>query len=97
MLVGNYLSIPDVVDSEEIIALQAGTDLRKWELTLPVDDLSTRLFRAASDGERFPLVVLTTDSQILALDEVYVAQAWMSGEPQQFVHIELDAQDVRFT
>jgi hypothetical protein len=95
--VGNYLSIPDVVDSEEIVALQSGADLRKWELTLPVDALSTRLFHAATNGERFPLVVLTTDSQILALDEVYVAQAWMSGAPNEFVHVELDAQEVRFT
>jgi hypothetical protein len=41
--------------------------------------------------------VLTTDSQILPLDEVYVAQAWMSCAPNEFVHVELDAQEVRFT
>lgn len=96
-VVGNYLTIPDVVDSEEILTLQAGADMRKWDLTLPVDALATRLFQAASTGERFPLVVLTTDSQILALDEVYITQAWVSAEPDQYVHIAMEAQEVRFT
>lgn len=94
---GNYLTIPDVVDSEEIVSLQVGSDWRKLELILRVDAVATRLFHAASTGEWFPLVVLTTDSQILALDDVYVAAASMSAEPDELVHISLDAQAVRFT
>jgi len=79
------LSIPGVVDSQDLHSLHPEPDGVTFEMTFDYNDVAVRIMRAFSDGERIDLVVLSTDGGIIALDDVYVASAaFAGGESPEF-------------
>ncbi|MEP7115220.1 MAG: hypothetical protein ABI862_18300 [Ilumatobacteraceae bacterium] len=92
---GLYLTIPEVVESEEFVSLSADADRVTFRLVLELTQTATHLIRACEIGQNIPLVVLTTDAQILALDSVYVAD-FSTNDQQPYVQVTLQAQEVRF-
>lgn len=92
---GLYLTIPDVVDSETLHSLTAGHDRLTFSVTLDAGDTAVRLMRFSQEGQNIPLVVLTTDSQIIALDSVFVTDVSVGGEPP-VASLTFAAQEVRF-
>jgi hypothetical protein len=92
---GLYLTIPDLVESEPLVSLSADPDRVTFRLALGLGTTAVQLIRANEIGQHIPLVVLTTDAQILALDSVYVTQFMTSGEPP-IAEVTLQAQEVRF-
>ena len=92
---GQYLTIPDMVDSEPLVSLTAEPDRVTFRLALELGETAVHLIRANEIGQHIPLVVLTTDAQILALDSVFVTQFTTSGQPP-IAEVTLQAQEVRF-
>ena len=90
-----YLTIPEIVESATLHSVQVGGDGKSFPVTMDVSDTGVRLMRAAQTGEHLPLVVLTLDSQIIALDSVYVAEASEGGYPP-LVQLTFVADAVRF-
>lgn len=89
-----YLTIPEIVESEPLLSLSPSHDGVTFGVMIAFGDTAVRLMRANTNGEHIPLVVLTTDHQILALDSVYVTEV-MTGS-QSDAHITFVAQAVRF-
>ncbi len=90
-----YLTIPDLVESEPLLSLTPGSDGKTFSVVIAVGDTAVRLVHSHGIGEHLPLVVLTTDSQILALDSVYVTEiSFAAGHSEAYVTF--NAQDVRF-
>lgn len=89
------LTIPDVVDSQELHSLHAEPDGVSFELTFDYNQTATRLMTAFERGEMIELVVLTTDGGIFALDDVYVASASFAGGHQSEFRVSLQARAVR--
>lgn len=93
---GAYLTIPGVVESQELHSAQREFDDKSFLISLDSNDVAMELFRLAERGEQIQLAVLTIEpSLMLALDEVHVASASMSGQPPIF-SCTLMARDVRF-
>jgi hypothetical protein len=92
---GQYLTIPDMVESEPLVGLSADPDRVTFRLLLELGDTAVQLIRANENGQHIPLVVLTTDAQILALDSVFVTQFSTSGQPP-IAEVTIQAQEVRF-
>jgi hypothetical protein len=76
-----YLTIPEIVESEEMLSVSPDADGVTFGVVIGVGDTSVRLMRAHDSGEHLPLVVLTTDAQTLALDSVYVTGVSVVAEP----------------
>jgi hypothetical protein len=91
-----YLTIPDIVESVELVSVSAGADGKSFAAVLEVDNTAVRLMHAAMNGENLPLVVLTLESQILALDSVYVTDASQSGGDPPLMQLTFAAEAVRF-
>ena len=91
----NYLTIPEIVDSEPLLSISAGHDGVTFRVMMNVGDTSIQLMRALVEGRHIPLVVLTTDSQILALDSVYVTDVTIAGNSSE-AYVTLLAEAVRF-
>jgi hypothetical protein len=89
---GLYLTIPDMVDSEELVSLSPGSDRVSFTIVMSPSETLMHLMHACTTGQHIPLVVLTTDIQIIALDSVYVTEASMNGGYGQ---VSLVAQEVR--
>jgi hypothetical protein len=93
---GAYLTIPGVVESQELHSAQREMDDKSFVITLDTDDVAMQLFRLAERGERIELAVLTLEpSLMLALDDVYVSNAAMSSQ-QSIFSCTLLAREVRF-
>ena len=90
----SYLTIPEIVESEPLLSLSPSHDGVTFGVMIAFGDTAVRLMRANTNGEHIPLVVLTTDHQILALDSVYVTEV-MTGS-QSDAQITFVAQAVRF-
>ena len=91
------LTIPGVVDSQDLHSLHAEPDGVTFEMTFDFNATSTAMMRALEIGERIELVVLTTDSGIVALDDVYVTSAsYGAGDPAEF-RCSMQARAVRWT
>ena len=79
------LSIPGEIESQDLHSLHPDPDGVTFEIAFEYNDNAQRLMLALHRGERFELVVLTTDAAILALDEVYVASVSSpDGDPPEF-------------
>ena len=91
----NYLTIPEIVESEPLLSLTSGHDGVTFSMLMNVGDTTVRLMRAQGDGQRIPLVVLTTDAQILALDSVYVTEVAVTGNTAE-AYVTVLAEAVRF-
>jgi hypothetical protein len=89
------LTIPDLVESEPMYSVSALPDGVTFGVTIPIDETAAHLARISSNGEHLPLVVLTTDAGIIALDSVYVTEATFSSH-ESVAHITFAAQAVRF-
>ncbi len=89
------LTIPDIVESEPMISVTAWPDGVTFGVVIAIDDTAVRLVRANANGEEIPLVVLTTDAGILALDSVFVTES-MFSEHESVAHFNLVARAVRF-
>jgi hypothetical protein len=87
------LTIPEITEVQELQSVTAAADGKSFAVVIEVCDTAMRLVRAGANGEHLPLVVLTTNSQILALDSVYVTDVSLSGE---YVNLTFVAQGVRF-
>ena len=87
------LTIPEIVESEPMLSLSMNPDGRTFGITITAGDTAVRLMHASSTGQHLPLVVLTTDSQILALDSVYVTE--FSIGDQSVAHVTFQADAVR--
>ena len=89
------LTIPGIVEQEDLHSIQRESD-RSFQIVLDAGTTATELFQAAGSGRRYELMLLTIEpTMILALDDVYVAQAsFSSGEPQ-LMSATLDAGAVR--
>ena len=96
MGVGSYLTIPEIVDSEPLHSVAPGNDGRTFGLTMDVGDTALQLMRAHEEGRVIPLVVLTTDAQILALDAVNVTEVFISGHDPAAAYAALLAEAIRF-
>jgi hypothetical protein len=89
------LTIPGIVESQELHSVHAEPDGVSFTLTFDFSDTATYLMQAVNRGERIELVVLTTDVAIFALDDVYVTSAsYGAGDPAIF-HTSLQAGAVR--
>jgi len=91
--VAAYLTIPEITEGQELQSVTAAADGKSFGVAMSVSDTAIRLMRVAADGEHLPLVVLTLEAQILALDSVYVVDASQSDE---LVQLTFAAQGVRF-
>ena len=89
------LTIPGVVDSQDLHSLHPEPDGVTFELTFDYNDTAIRLMTAHERGEPLELVVLTTDGAILALDDVYVASASFAGGQQSEFRASFQARAVR--
>ena len=89
------LTIPDIVDSQELHSLHPEPDGVSFELTFDYNQTAIRLMNARERGEMIELVVLTTDGGIFALDDVYVASASFAGGEQSEFRVSLQARAVR--
>jgi hypothetical protein len=89
------LTIPGVVDSQDLHSLHPEPDGVTFELTFDYNDTAIRLMTAHERGELLELVVLTTDGAIVALDDVYVASASFAGGQQSEFRASLQARAVR--
>ncbi|MEP7202155.1 MAG: hypothetical protein ABI894_06070 [Ilumatobacteraceae bacterium] len=85
-----------MVECESLVALSADSDGITFRVILDVGDTALHLIGANETGQHIPLVVLTTDAQILALDSVSVTQFSMGGGQPPVAEITLQAQGVRF-
>lgn len=89
------LTIPDIVESEPMLSVSALPDGVTFGVVIAIGDTAVRLTRANANGEHLPLVILTTDAGILALDSVFVTESTFSGQESvaQFTFV---AEAVRF-
>lgn len=92
---GLYLTIPDIVESEPLHSVAPGNDGHTFGLTMDVGDTVLRLMKAHEEGQVIPLVVLTTDAQILALDDVNVTEVFISGHEPPAAYAGFLAEAVR--
>jgi hypothetical protein len=90
------LSIPGVIDSQELHSVHPDPDGVTFEITFDYNATATLLMSAHARGERYELVVLTTDGGIMALDEVYVVSAVFAGGEQSEFRCSLQAKAVRW-
>jgi hypothetical protein len=90
-----YLTIPDIVESVELLSVSAGPDGVTFAASMAVSDTAVRLMRAAANGELIPLVVLTMETQIIALDSVYVTDATQTAGERPLVELTFAAQAAR--
>jgi hypothetical protein len=88
------LTIPDIVESEPLISVTISPDSVTFGIVIAIDDTAVRLMRANVNGEEIPLVVLTTDAGILALDSVFVTES-MFNDHESLAQFTLLAQAVR--
>jgi hypothetical protein len=93
---GQYLTIPDMVESEPLLSLSPSSDGLSFEVVLEPSETAVRLMHASTEGQHIPLVVLTTDAAILALDDVYATEASMTSGQSPAVYVTFAAQAVRF-
>ena len=91
----NYLTIPEIVDSEPLLSVSAANDGVTFNVMINVGDTTVQLMRAANEGRLIPLVVLTTDAQMLALDAVYVTNVTIAGNSSE-AYVTFLAEAVRF-
>jgi hypothetical protein len=91
-----YLTIPEITESQELLSVTPAADGKSFGVMMAVSDTAIRLMRAGGNGEHLPLVVLTLDSQILALDSVYVTDVVQSAQPDPVVSLTFAAEAVRF-
>ncbi len=89
------MTIPDLVESEELLSMSADTDGKTFRVAIRPEDTATRLMQAREKGQELPLVVLTTDAGMIALDSVYVADVVVGGQPP-VAEVTFNAQAVRF-
>lgn len=75
------LTIPDIVESEPVHSVQFESAGLSFTVIIDAGETAVRLMRANMQGEHLPLVVLTTDSQIIAFDSVYVTYLSVGGQP----------------
>jgi hypothetical protein len=90
------LSIPGVVDSQDLRSLHPEPDGVTFEMTFDYNDIAVKIMNAFSNGERIELVVLSTDSGIIALDDVYVASAAFAGGDSPEFRCAMQASAVRW-
>jgi hypothetical protein len=90
-----YLTVPEVVDSEPLLSLTADHDGVTFSVVIAMGDTAVQLMRVRDAGQNIPLVVLTTDSQILALDSVYVTDVSVAGQSSE-AYVTFLAEAVRF-
>jgi hypothetical protein len=89
------LTIPDIVESEPLHSVSPAPDGVTFTVVMDAGNTTVRLMRAHESGEHLPLVVLTTDNQILALDSVYVTEVSVSSQ-NSAAQVTFLAQAVRF-
>jgi hypothetical protein len=77
-------------------SVSPGSDGRTFGLTMDVGNTALQLMRAHEQGQQLPLVVLSTDTQILALDAVNVTEVFISGHDPAAAYAALLAEAVRF-
>ena len=95
MGVAVYLMIPDIVESVELLSVTSAAGGVTFGVAIAVGDTAVRLMRAAADGEQIPLVVLTMETQIIALDSVYVTDVSQSAGEDPVVHLTFAAEATR--
>jgi hypothetical protein len=93
--VANYLTIPEIVESEPLLGITTGHDGKTFSVLMNVGDTTVQLMRANAAGQNIPLVVVTTDAQILALDSVYVTDVAVAANSSE-AYVTLLAEAVRF-
>ncbi|HEY7626038.1 MAG TPA: hypothetical protein VH761_03180 [Ilumatobacteraceae bacterium] len=77
----NALTIPDIVESELVHSVHFEADGLSFTVVIDAGETAVRLMRANVQGEHLPLVVLTTDAQIIAFDSVFVTYLTVGGQP----------------
>jgi hypothetical protein len=90
------LTIPGEVDGQDLHSVHPEPDGVTFQITFGYNDTAQRLMLALQRGEKFELLVLTTDAGILALDGVYVTSASVAGGEQPEFYGSLQAEAVRF-
>jgi hypothetical protein len=89
------MTIPEVTDAEDLVSISTSGD-RSFTIVINAGTTATRLFQAAADSTRIPLVALVTDAGTFALDEVYVSGAQIGGDSgNTYASFTLDAQEIR--
>ena len=91
---GSYLTIPGVVDSQELQTVQRDWD-HEFKIVLEIGVAATHLWNACQAGSHIELLVLTIEpTMILALDDVYVVEALVGADTSLMV-VTLKATEVR--
>lgn len=90
-----YFTIPEIVDGEEMLSMTAESDGKTFGVVIAVGPTAVRLMQAGANGEHLPLVVLTTSSQILALDSVYVTDFMTTAADPPVAQLKFAADAVR--
>jgi hypothetical protein len=90
-----YLTIPDIVESIELLSMSTASDGVTFNASMTVSATAVRLVQAAAQGEHIPLVVLTTDTQIIALDSVYITNVQETAGETPVVQFTLAAEATR--
>jgi hypothetical protein len=90
------LTIPGVVDSQDLHTVHPEPDGVSFAVTFDYNDTATKIMSAHQRGDPYELVVLTLDSGIMALDDVYVASASYTGGSSPVFQCSLQARAVRW-
>jgi len=90
------LTIPGVVESQDLQSLHPEPDGVSFQLTFEFNSVATEVMKTFERGDKYELVVLTTESGILALDDVYVASASYAGGSSPVFVCSLEARAVRW-
>ena len=90
------LTIPGVVDSQDLQSMHAEPDGVSFELTFEYNTTAIEVMKTFERGDKYDLVVLTTDSGILGLDDVYVASASFAGGSSPTFACSMQARAVRW-
>jgi hypothetical protein len=92
----SYLTIPDMVEAEPLHSVSPSSDGLSFGVVIETGDTAVQLMRANAEGQHIPLVVLTTDVQMLALDDVFVSEVSTSSGPSPSTYVVFAATAVRF-
>jgi hypothetical protein len=90
------LTIPGVVDSQDLHSVHPEPDGVSFQVTFEYNDTATKIMSAYERGEPYELVVLTLDAGIMALDDVYVASASYAGGSAPAFQCSFQARGVRW-
>jgi hypothetical protein len=75
------MTIPEITEAEDILSMSPDADGKTFHVTLKPSETVVRLGVAFERGEHLPLVVLATDTLMVALDDVFISALSYTADP----------------